>query len=323
MGFSTDEQLLNSITLESALEYRDYIKQLKPLLLQEAGYIETPGKNLGFKGAQDAADQIINRGFSAGQSVIDIANRLGVSASDIQAVEKLVGEYNAPATDYARKIEIDKQIQGMTSSRTGFEKTPEAKALEERFKKLEEQQLSLTEAQLARQTKALKGEMPNSDTLMKSIQSDFQKFKEAQARAGNIIMGDDPLTAVAKGTAATEALQAFQDNATQAKEREIQSIISETPFAYGGFELSQGSAGKRAYALPNAPDYGGMSSMALSSYQPFQFNRQMDFQQQQLQNSNSQAKKNRQSQLLAGALGLGASAAMMFAPTPKFNSGVR
>ncbi len=326
MGFSTDEELLNSINLESITQYRDYINQLRPILLGDSGFQEVSDTlpiNEALKKALPA-QQTQHRRLMASVSELqgEIARREAAGINQGRFGTTLGYEQGQSAGNFTtsqlkseleqRTTELD-NLTGQLTKSTKLEKTADRKALEERYKKLEEQQLALNEAQFSRQQAALKGEIPTSDILLKNIQDEFNVFKESQARAGNIILGDDPMSAVAKGSAATESLAKFQDNVKAAKQREIESIINQTPLAYGGFELAAGSTGRRAYSTPGYPDVGGLSSMTLSGQQPFQFNRQMQMQQQML---NASGTKNTKSGLMTGIGGLAGLGLSIAAPGP-------
>lgn len=305
MGFSNDEALLNNINLNSVKDYQNFLNELRPILLQESGYSQTESiQNISpndISGLNTASRKLLESDLSiingirsgaeefteaaGGRRVVRDGNNIifyrtdGKHEATLDINDQLQRSYQSVENTLSSspdKTAFDRETGTLTKTVSSLQKTPERLALEERFKKLEEQQLSLNEAQLERQNKALKGEIPTSETLKKNIQDEFNRFKESQARAGNVILGESLEDAVGKGTAAIESLAAFKNNATQAKERELQSIIQgETPLAYGGFELASGASGSRAYSLPGSVDYGGLQGMSLSGSQPFQFNRQL------------------------------------------------
>lgn len=307
MAFSTDENLLNQINIDSIRQYSQFIEQLRPIMLQESGFTEvttdrTRDEALGLLRESDPAGR--------GAALMDHIDRLRQIQSG-QIKDRNYRNMDQVGADLqASERELERYLQPFMKQKK-LEKTPERLALEERYKALEGDLMTLSQAQLERQNKALRGEIPNTQTLLKTIGKEFNSFKEAEARRGNIIMGDDPFSAVAKGTAAQEALRAFQENATVAKEREIQSIVAETPFAYGGFELAAGSSGPRAYSMPGSPNYAGLQGMSLSGSQPFQFNRQMEMQQRMEQSSRNRSGR---SGLVGTMLGAGAGA-LLAAPT--------
>lgn len=336
MGFTNDELLLNDINLDSIADYKKYLDQLRPILMEESGFKEiTKATPLGIR--FEDYQKTVEQGYSAGLSETEIANKLGVSRDEFKTLDqfriKAGGLYNQ-AESYAaqarsssnpsQKAALEAQAQSLyeqanaartelqttTFNRTSLEKTAERKALEDRYKKLEDEQLKLTELQSKRQQDAIQGKIETSPILQKQIQDEFNAFKESQARAGNIILGEDPFTAVGKGTAAENSLARFQDNAKAAKQREIESIVNQTPLYYQGLGISSGIGSP---SQPGFPDISGVSQLSLSGQQPFQFNRQLEFQREQMMNQNTQNRKNRQSQLLGGGLQLAATLPFMFA----------
>jgi hypothetical protein len=58
MSFSTDENALNSINLDSVTQYKQFIEQLKPLMLDQSGY-------------QEVGDSNYNEGLSVLQSQLE------------------------------------------------------------------------------------------------------------------------------------------------------------------------------------------------------------------------------------------------------------
>ena len=325
MGFSTDEELLNSINLESITQYRDFINQLRPILMGDSGFQEVTTDIPLQEGLKNAlpSQQNQHRRLTASVSELqgEIARReaAGITTGMFGTTEGRelghgIGRFSTTELKnilQRNSTELE-TLTGKLTKSTKLEQTAEAKALAERFKALEASQLELSEKQLQRQKDALEGKIETSPILAKAIQDQFNVFKENQARAGNIIMGDDAFTAVAKGSAAQESLRAFQDNAKAEKQREIQGIVQgETPLTYAGLELASGMTGRRAYAQPGAPNYGSLSSMSLAGAQPFQFDRQMNMQQQMLNASKSRSKSSGgMGTALGGLAGLGLSAAM-------------
>jgi len=65
--------------------------------------------------------------------------------------------------------------------------------------------------QQERQTKALKGELPLTEALVQQKATEFKNFKEAMARMGNPIEGDDPGSAVGLSTSGIQALKTFNE----------------------------------------------------------------------------------------------------------------
>ncbi len=320
MAFSNDENLLNGINLDSIIEYQDFVKQLQPILLKEAGYETTTSTKNPFGNYQSAYDALITNGKAQGLSLAEVAKKNGLSVTQAKEAtsltEKAKADMDAVWTNwknggmddatYSKKVgEIESRIQGFSTTNTALKKTAEREELEKRYKEAQDQQLELTKLQGERQTKALKGEIPTSPILAKQIQDEFNTFKENQARAGNVIMGDDIDNAVGKGTAAIENLRAFKDNSAAAKQREIEAIIQgETPLFYQGLGLAGGYGG---VSTPTPTDYAGVSGLSLQGQQPFQFERNWDLQRFMANKSGSKAKGNTSGLVgsLAGA-GIGA-----------------
>lgn len=329
MGFSTDETLLNSINLDSINQYRQFIDQIRPILMQEAGYEEVDSmKSAGYSKGNEVFERVRATGYYDGKlDQGNAARQLGVSQSEFDKLQKLGKEYynleqrpvsrdmiNSKNKEVAKLAKetfgrldaINKEVSSFQIGTKTLQKTAAQLAKEKEFAALQDQQLAITKAQADRQQKALAGEIETSPILQKQIQDEFNTFKENQARAGNVIMGDNIDNATGKGSAAIESLRAFKDNATAAKQREIQSIIQgETPLYYGGLGL----AGNVRTAAPNLP-YGGLSSMSLSGMQPFQFDRQMNWNQQmaQMGSKSSSGKSGLLGSLGGSALGIGAAA---------------
>lgn len=306
MGFSTDETLLNSINLDSINQYRQFIDQIKPILMEEAGYEYTPTtKNAGFTGGGQAYKAIRATGYYSGKlSKENAAKQFGMTQDEFGKVATLAKQYHNlsyhrgghPDIDTSMAA-LDKQISEFTVGSQKLQKTAAQLAKEAEMAEIEKQQMELTKAQAERQRKALAGEIETSPILQKQIQDEFNVFKENQARAGNVIVGDNIENAVGKGTAAIESLARFKDNATAAKQREIDSIVNQTPLYYQGLGISS----DLTQTSPYQSDFGGLSSLSLSAMQPFQFNRQMNV--YQAINSKNQSKKSGLGTALGGLAG--------------------
>ena len=322
MPFTNEEDVLNDINVDSIEEMNRFINAMRPILLEESGYREvtrtvTLDEALKratrrqrddldwYKRDMDEIQAALDSGFQGGTFGTAAGRERGHGVGRFTR-EGLQKHLEGVKRDY------DKIVSDLTTVR-GFEKTDEAKAADARWKALEEKQLALNEAQLARAKAVL--EDPNfrgSDVLQTAVAKDFQAFKEAQARAGNIIMGDSIDNAVGMGSAATESLRAFKDNVNLQVEREKNTIIhGETPLAYQGFGIASGAYGARANALPQAPNYGGLSASAIGAFQPFQFNRQMDFARDQFEYQKGNDARNRRTMMISGLLNSGITAGAM------------
>lgn len=243
---------------------------------------------------------------------------------------------------------IAQEIQNFQVSKTSLEKTDDRKSIESRFKALQDKELArleeevafwesgegknlrdqqrglvsqqneLLKKQLERQDKAVSStDIPVSEVLKKQIQDEFNRFKEAQARNGNVILGDDPTTAVAKGSAAQQALGVFQDNSKAAIQREREAVIQgEGALVQNGLNLSSGltsgmldfaqpgmfagEAYRRSTSLPTQPNFGAVPGITGSAMQPYQFQNQLQFNYDQLR---SQRRGGSGKSGLFGALG--------------------
>jgi hypothetical protein len=259
-------------------------------------------------------------------------------------------------------VNLQKKIDSykLNTPQTKFEKTQDRLDLEKRFKSLQDNELKsleeqvnywnsdagkslldqqrqnvasqskLSAAQLQRQQDALDGKIGTSDILSKQIKDQFNVFKEAQARNGNVIMGDDLDSAVAKGSAAQTALGVFQDNAKAAIQREKEAVIQgEGNITQSGLNLSSGltagalqfggpgpfTANSPAYtqATPGAPQYAPLSGMTASAAQPYQFQNQLQFNYDQLA-----ASRKKSGSGMSGLIGAGIGAGiggLLAAPT--------
>lgn len=373
MPFSNDENLLNNINVGSLLDLDNYMKALKPILLEEAGYKEvTDKKTLGFKSVAEAADVLINQGLNRGLTESQVAKQMGISVTDFQNIKGIInaanesyrkvkaGEITEAQAEHDRK-EFLRQIQSYEIQTPRYEKTDERKLFDERLKALEDFELSqaeeqagflkspegkaylenqrrieakqkeLTLSQLNRATGSINDPMKASARLQKQIQQEWLSFKEEQARRGNVILGDDPLNASARGSVAKDNLELFQSRMQQAIQQENESIIQgELPLAFGGVELSTNLTGSSntiqgpgsyamnpAYsrAIPGNPGYGSNVGAGVQAQQPFQFQQQMDFSREQLRTSLNEAKKTRRTQLTAALIGGGITLGSQFIPT--------
>jgi len=140
-----------------------------------------------------------------------------------------------------------------------------------------------------RQLLALKGEIPLTESFRQSKRDQFERFKEAQARQGNFITGDNPEDATGTGTAGIEALRQFKERfgiLEEAQRRgEIQSGTANL------LATQSGITGVRQQNIQNQIAFPQRRSGFLSSigqaFQPFQFNRNQQFQANQ-QNAQNQ-----------------------------------
>lgn len=306
MAFTTDEAIYNSINLDSITDYKLFLEQLKPILLSDSGFTEADDPAFA-KGLAPLEAALSNKKTRLGmqqQVLQQLAPKVAAGTltdaekKQFEAAKKEADDLSRAGVGGIARAQADIDKYKANTPQKALQKTAERLAAEASFKKLQESQLALTSAQLDRQQKALKGEIPTSPILEKQIQDEFNTFKESQARAGNIIVGDNPFTAVGKGTSAENSLARFQDNAKAAKQREIQAIIQgETPLAYQGLGLASGYGAPQA---PAYPDIGGVSQLSLAAQQPFQFAHNMAY---NYANMNQGSKRSSGKSGLLGSLG--------------------
>ena len=279
-------------------------------------------------------------GWTGLEAVVDYTPQVNAMQDIVEStVRKAKGEFT-----------YDPSTATLQRTTTKLEKTPERQAMEDRFKALSEVELTSLEEQAKylqspeyqeslqkqreleasqqeilglqteRQRKALAGELEPSDALQTKIQEQYEQFKEAQGRRGNVILGDTLETATAKGTAAEQSLGRFQTTAESLREQERQAIISgENPLLQQGLALSSGLTGAAGQiglmgqflgatpaargALPQAADTGQLSNLFLGAQQPHQLQQQILLQQQMQAQQASAASKQRQSGLLGAGIG--------------------
>ncbi len=247
---------------------------------------------------------------------------------ELKQVEEEANYLESP--EYKETIKKQQEIQRQLQDLALTQAKQQASSAAERAE-VEKRQRELTLARAERQRKALAGEIPLSDGLKRELQEQFNALKETEARRGNAILGEDPFTATAKGTAANEALKRFQSVAQTMRQNELNRIIEgEGPLFSNDVQLSSGlgmsspylnqtpqqfvqgslpmigqlTQGTTAFQrpLPQNAGFEALSGLSLSAQQPFQFNREMEFRQQQADMERRNAARNRRSGRL-GAIG--------------------
>ncbi len=174
---------------------------------------------------------------------------------------------------------------------------------------------------LERDRKALLGELPLTEAGQLAKQREFDVFKEAMARAGHEISGDDPGTATANSTAGINSLRAFNERFGLIEEAERRGQLDAASSAVlhrMGIATDIGSArtssllafpGSSLSANVGPPNFGQASQQFGSLLQPYQFNRNQQFEaaafNNQIQfNANVQSAANR-TQLYGALAGAG------------------
>ena len=180
---------------------------------------------------------------------------------------------------------------------------------------------------LERQEKALRGELPISETTKQQKEQEFEQLKEAMARAGHTITGDTPETATADTTAGIQSLKAFQQKWAVVEEAERRGeLTAGAPAALQQFGMVSDTEARRTELMAGYPQlrtglaagYGSQvvplttgipqSAGILSQYQPllsgyssllqpYQYQRGLEF---QANVANAQARAQSQSSLFGG-----------------------
>ena len=134
--------------------------------------------------------------------------------------------------------------------------------------------------QLERQNKALKGELPLSEGLLQQKSKEFSQFKEAMARAGNPIEGDEPGSAIAQTTSGIQGLKSFQDRwglVEDAERRGELTVGQQTINQTMGVATDIGRSDLAAKeGFPQRTT--GLLTNVSNAMQPYQFDKSMQFQ---------------------------------------------
>lgn len=145
---------------------------------------------------------------------------------------------------------------------------------------LEKKVYDTTKLMLERQQKALRGELPVSESLKQTKEREWKLFKEAMARAGNPIYGDTPEEATSPTTAGMQGIRQFQERFGMLEEAERRGELSAGTSAalqmlgvtrdLGNMDR-QGLYGYTAAPLQLAGVYSGL-------LEPYQKQRMLEFQ---------------------------------------------
>ncbi len=175
----------------------------------------------------------------------------------------------------------------------------------------QQRQEDIRTAQEERSLLALKGEIPLTESFRQQKQSQFERFKEAQARIGNFITGDTPEDASATGTSGIQALRQFKERfgiLEEAQRRgEIQSGVGNLLAIQSGVTGVQQQQLQQQIAFPQRR--AGFLSSVGQAFQPFQFNRNLQFQ------ANQQTAANK-AQFTSDLFSLAGTATSFLAPIP-------
>lgn len=226
-GLSPEELELMRVQLEGYKSAIAENRALRPLILQQMGLVEEGGAT------PETQAQI----SSLEQKKRDAENRLSAikqrgSQFDVKAipeVEKSIADIDAQIAQLGgrmgtlRQMTEEERLTGMTE--------------------LQRKQYDITSLELDRQQRALRGELPVTEALTQQKKKEFEIFKEAQARQGNIITGDTPEEAVAQSTSGIQSLRQF---------RERYGVLEEAQ-RFGQLERGTGAVGAQYGLLANIP----------------------------------------------------------------------
>lgn len=357
-GAGTQEQQLQQESINLLRQWQDQIAQLRPLLLEQSGTQEIPNPEFEdlnrvlqnqFRAIQPENVRAIQEGRAPNFGIESASSR-----QNLNRAQRIINQLrNVPSTvlgatperqaQEARLSQLQEQTTGLFETQLGQlqrqleeQQSPGAIAAREQQRTLEEQFRGVVGQQLERQQAALAGELPVSEALKRQEQQAFEQFKDAQGRAGNIILGDTPAEAAARGTGAQNALSRFKERFELAKERERTGIIQgEAGISQAGLgQVSQiGLQGLLPGQLPTPgisplaaaqPGFTGAIPSLTSQFpglfggvsqalQPFQFGQNLQFQAASQQSANEAAIKAAKYQafgsiaggLTTGLMGLG------------------
>jgi len=175
--------------------------------------------------------------------------------------------------------------------------------------------------QIERQRKALMGELPLTEALTQQKATEFKSFKEAMARAGNPIEGDEPGSAIAQTTSGIQALKTFNERWGLVEDAERRGELT-----LGQQTLTQtlgvaSDIGQRDWSQQAAfpQRTAGLLTGIGQALQPYQFQRQMEYQ------ANAQNAMNRAGILggIGNLLGTGLMAGAIYASDPKTKKDIK
>ena len=276
---TAQERELQDIQLRTLRQTEREQRELRPFVLQSLGLIEEVGaENAEIRAAIDRKTQ--------------------------ERIDRFGGPPGTPGGEDA--YQMDLEIARLNEDVIQSTKTLRKQTEEERMAGLTTSELKQEEIsglQQERQLLALKGELPLTEAFTQQKKSQFEQFKEAQARQGNIITGDTPEEAVAQSSPGIQALRQFRERFGMLEEAqrrgEIQSGTANLLATQQGMAGRQQQQFGQRIAFPQRS--AGFLTQAGQAQQPFQFQRGLEFQ------AGQQTAANR-SQLTSdifGAVGLG------------------
>lgn len=157
---------------------------------------------------------------------------------------------------------------------------------------------------------ALEGKTPLSSGLLQQKQTDFRLLREAAARRGIVIDGEDPTTATSQSTAGNELVGQFKRTYGLLEDSERRAVIeggapqmtptSSIPLSYATNATASGPVGL-------LPTYSNLSSQYAGAGSPYQQQRMLGYQGQIASYNAGQQGRG----AVAGLLGTGAGYALM------------
>lgn len=154
--------------------------------------------------------------------------------------------------------------------------------------------------------KALKGELPISAGTMERKAKEFSLLKESAARRGINIQGDSVDNATSDSTSGNEILGQFKRTYGLLEDAERRGEIANVSgVSLGGQTLGIASGASAYGPMATGAGYGQASGLLGSAMQPFQFNRQLQYQADQQNAINRAQLRSDYAGLLGTAAGTG------------------
>lgn len=269
---SQSQQDLEKEQLSLLQDQKQQMNALQPLLADQYGYQPVYSKNPLYNQFAEAQGRY--------------ANAADGSAEKNQALADM------------QRIQSDAGWSRGENLITGYEKTPERAAQDAALAPLKQQALELAKSQMDWQQKAYNGQLPVSDTLVQQKALDFAKLKEQLGQNGDVIMGDEPGSAVAKSTSGTQALTEFNKRYQALEDEERRGIMTQMN---GSQNASVGTVAGGQQLQMNGVPYSPYSSLMggyNTAMQPYLQQQQGMFQSDMF---NAQSQNSR----LTGLMGLG------------------
>jgi hypothetical protein len=320
MAFTFGPQVGQGIE-QSFFEFQELASrqaQFEQFQLQQAGFTEQE-RQVSVEEGLRQADPVLRatheRTTEGLQKVMDALGQFGITKE--QALQAAPGEDFGFSTgdpnfvplwikqvkDFTKELG---QIETKITTVREFAKSPELLEQEAIQRESLARQRELTQSILERQIAAQRGETELSPAREQQRQEEFETFKEAQARAGRIILGETPEEAVAKGTAAEQSLRRFQNQLEASRLAEREAVIGQAGQAFGAAQLAGGLAPGffQPATLPTQPSLLGLQSLQ-TALQPFQFQQQMALQAAMLEEQKAASGRSARSGLLGAGIGAG------------------